>query len=87
VRERLSLLLPVWQRDRPEHLTVAFRSTVIDQTRPPDHVVVVRDGPVAPALADRIADLAATSPVPGPLAHAAVANASPPLPLSSKPLE
>ena len=64
MRERLSLLLPVWQRDRPEHLTVAFRSTVIDQTRPPDHVVVVRDGPVAPALADRIADLAATSPVP-----------------------
>ena len=64
MRERLSLLLPVWQRDRPEYLTVAFRSTVIDQTRPPDHVVVVRDGPVAPTLADRIAELAATSPVP-----------------------
>ena len=61
---RLSLLLPVWQRDRPEHLTEAFRSTVLDQTRRPDHVVIVRDGPVDAVLADRIAELAATSPVP-----------------------
>ena len=64
VYERLSLLLPVWQRDRPEHLTAAFRSTVLDQTRRPDHVVIVRDGPVAPALAQTLAELAATSPVP-----------------------
>jgi glycosyltransferase involved in cell wall biosynthesis len=64
VRERLSLLLPVWHRDRPEHLTEAFRSTVVDQTRRPDHVVVVRDGPVSPALARTVAELADTSPVP-----------------------
>ena len=64
VPERLSLLLPVWAGDRPEHLTAAFRSTVHEQTRRPDQVVIVRDGPVAPALADRIAELAATSPVP-----------------------
>ena len=63
MHERLSLLLPVWRRDRPEHLTEAFRSTVLDQTRRPDHVVIVRDGPVDAALADRIAELAATSPV------------------------
>jgi glycosyltransferase involved in cell wall biosynthesis len=64
VHERLSLLLPVWQRDRPDFLTAAFRSTVVDQTRRPDHVVIVRDGPVAPRLADCIAELADTSPVP-----------------------
>jgi glycosyltransferase involved in cell wall biosynthesis len=64
VHERLSLLLPVWQRDRPDYLATAFRSTVVDQTRRPDHVVVVRDGPVASPLATCIAELADTSPVP-----------------------
>jgi glycosyltransferase involved in cell wall biosynthesis len=64
VRERMSLLLPVWHRDRPDFLTEAFRSTVVDQTRRPDHVVVVRDGPVTPELTACIAELARTSPVP-----------------------
>ena len=64
MHERLSLLLPVWHRDRPEHLAEAFRSTVVDQTRRPDHVVVVRDGPVSPALARTLAELADVSPVP-----------------------
>jgi glycosyltransferase involved in cell wall biosynthesis len=64
MHERMSLLLPVWHRDRPDFLAAAFRSTVLDQTRRPDHVVIVRDGPVAAVLADRIAELAATSPVP-----------------------
>jgi hypothetical protein len=63
VHERLSLLLPVWERDRPDFLDAAFRSTVLDQTRRPDHVVIVRDGPVPAQLADRIADLVASSPV------------------------
>ena len=63
MHERLSLLLPVWERDRPDFLDAAFRSTVLDQTRRPDHVVIVRDGPVPAVLADRIADLVATSPV------------------------
>ncbi len=62
--ERLSLLLPVWYRDRPEFLAAAFRSTVVDQTRRPDHVVVVRDGPVTPALARALDELVDTSPVP-----------------------
>jgi glycosyltransferase involved in cell wall biosynthesis len=60
----MSLLLPVWHRDRPDFLTEAFRSTVVDQTRRPDHVVVVRDGPVTPELTACIAELARTSPVP-----------------------
>lgn len=62
--EKLSLLLPVWAGDRPDHLTAAFTSTVQAQTRRPDQVVLVCDGPVPPALADRIAELAAGSPVP-----------------------
>lgn len=62
--ERFSLLLPVWAGDRSDFLVEAFRSTVDAQTRRPDHVVIVRDGPVRPDLAATIADLAATSPVP-----------------------
>jgi hypothetical protein len=62
--ERLSLLLPVWAGDRPDHLSAAFRSTVDEQTRRPDQVVIVRDGPVGDALARRLDELAATSPVP-----------------------
>jgi len=64
VPEKLSLLLPVWAGDRPDYLTAAFTSSVQEQTRPPDQVVIVRDGPVAPALAATIDELAATSPVP-----------------------
>jgi glycosyl transferase family 2 len=62
--EQLSLLLPVWAGDDPEHLAEAFRSTVLEQTRPPDQVVIVRDGPVPHALAARLAELAGSSPVP-----------------------
>lgn len=62
--EQFSLLLPVWAGDRGDFLVEAFRSSVEAQTRRPDHVVLVRDGPVAPALAATIADLAASSPVP-----------------------
>ena len=62
--EKLSLLLPVWAGDRADFLSEAFRSTVEEQTRRPDHVVIVRDGPVAPELTARIAELVASSPVP-----------------------
>lgn len=61
---QFSLLLPVWAGDRAEYLTEAFRSSVQRQTRPPDHVVIVRDGPVPAPLAAAIAELAASSPVP-----------------------
>ena len=62
--ERLSLLLPVWAGDRPDFLADAFRSSVDAQTRRPDQVVIVRDGPVGEPLAARIAELAGSSPVP-----------------------
>jgi glycosyltransferase involved in cell wall biosynthesis len=64
VAEQLSVLLPVWAGDRPDHLAEAFRSTVHEQTRRPDEVVIVRDGPVPAALAAALAELADTSPVP-----------------------
>lgn len=62
--EKLSLLLPVWAGDQPGFLTEAFRSTVDAQTRRPDQVVIVRDGPVDAHLAACIDALAADSPVP-----------------------
>jgi glycosyltransferase involved in cell wall biosynthesis len=62
--EQFSLLMSVWRGDDPGFLADAFRSVVHDQTRPPDDVVLVQDGPVSDALATAIADLVATSPVP-----------------------
>ncbi|HUW15504.1 MAG TPA: glycosyltransferase [Actinomycetes bacterium] len=59
-----SLLLPVYHRDNPDHLRRAFVSAVQEQTRAPDEVVLVRDGPVGQQLALAIDELVATSPVP-----------------------
>jgi hypothetical protein len=62
--EQLSLLLPVWAGDRPDFLADAFHSSVDAQTRRPDQVVIVRDGPVPEPLAERLAELVKESPVP-----------------------
>jgi hypothetical protein len=62
--EQLSLLLPVWAGDRPDFLAEAFRSSVDAQTRRPDQVVIVRDGPVPEPLAEMISELVKESPVP-----------------------
>jgi glycosyltransferase involved in cell wall biosynthesis len=59
-----SLLMSTYAGDDPGFLREAFVSTVDGQTRPPAEVVLVQDGPVPAELADTIADLAATSPVP-----------------------
>jgi glycosyltransferase involved in cell wall biosynthesis len=64
VPEKLSLLLPVWAGDRPEFLAAAFDSSVTGQTRAPDQVVIVEDGPLPDPLARCVKELAATSPVP-----------------------
>jgi glycosyltransferase involved in cell wall biosynthesis len=63
-RSEFSLLLAVWAGDRPDFLAEAFGSTVLRQTRRPDHVLIVQDGPVGDDLTGMIADLARTSPVP-----------------------
>jgi glycosyltransferase involved in cell wall biosynthesis len=64
VHEPFALLVPVYRGDRPDYLRRAFRSAVGDQAVPPDQVVIVQDGPVAPDLADCLGELRATSPVP-----------------------
>jgi glycosyltransferase involved in cell wall biosynthesis len=62
--EPFALLLPVYIRDDPEYLRAAFRSAVHEQTLRPDHVLLVRDGPVTDELARCIEELRAESPVP-----------------------
>jgi hypothetical protein len=62
--EKFSLLMSVWRGDDPAFLDAAFRSAVHDQTRRPDDVVLVQDGPVPPPLETAIADLIGSSPVP-----------------------
>jgi glycosyltransferase involved in cell wall biosynthesis len=59
-----SLLLPVHASDQADFVRLAFRSAVHEQTLRPDHVVMVRDGPVPEPLADVIEELRSTSPVP-----------------------
>jgi GT2 family glycosyltransferase len=58
-----ALLLAVWGGDDPRFLRHAFISSVHEQTRRPDQVVLVQDGPVPEELAAMIAELVATSPV------------------------
>ncbi|HEY0773166.1 MAG TPA: glycosyltransferase, partial [Nocardioidaceae bacterium] len=63
-RQPFSLLLSTYGGDDPGFLRAAFVSTVQEQTRPPDEVVLVQDGPVPDALAAEISHLVTTSPVP-----------------------
>ena len=65
--EQFSLLMPLWSGDDPAFFRLAWQSTVVDQTRRPDEVLVVQDGPIGPALADTLAELIAASPVPARL--------------------
>jgi glycosyltransferase involved in cell wall biosynthesis len=64
MHEPFSLLVPVYDGDRPDYLRRAFRSAVHDQTVRPDQVIIVRDGPVRAELAGCLDELAASSPVP-----------------------
>lgn len=59
-----SLLLPVYAGDDAGQLSRAFTSAVDEQTRRPDEVVVVRDGPVPEVLQTLLDALVASSPVP-----------------------
>jgi glycosyltransferase involved in cell wall biosynthesis len=64
VHEPFSLLVSVWDGDRPDYLRRALRSTVDDQTVRPDQVVIVRDGPVRRELAECLDEFRGASPVP-----------------------
>jgi GT2 family glycosyltransferase len=63
-RQPFSLLMSTWAGDDPDQLRAAFRSSVDDQTRPPDEVVLVQDGPVPAPLAATLEELSTHSPVP-----------------------
>ena len=64
MHEPFSLLVPVYDGDRPDYLRRAFRSAVHDQNLRPDQVIIVRDGPVRAELAECLDELCARSPVP-----------------------
>src|SRR5258708_31515515 len=64
MHEPFSLLVSVYDGDRPDYLRRALRSAVDDQTVRPDQVVVVRDGPVRDELAGCLDEFARRSPVP-----------------------
>ncbi|MGH3411977.1 MAG: glycosyltransferase [Marmoricola sp.] len=63
-RQPFSLLISTWAGDDPEFLRLAFTSSVQQQTRRPDEVVLVQDGPLPDELAAVVDELARTSPVP-----------------------
>jgi glycosyltransferase involved in cell wall biosynthesis len=64
VHEPFSLLISVYDGDRPEFLRRAVHSAVDHQTVRPHQLVIVRDGPVREELARCLAELTAASPVP-----------------------
>lgn len=64
MHEPFSLLVSVYDGDRPDYLRRALRSAVDDQTIQPDQVVIVRDGPVRAELAECLDELQAESQVP-----------------------
>lgn len=59
-----SVLLPVYAGDRPEFLRRAFDSATVEQTRPPNEVVIVQDGPIGPGLQDELDAIQARTTVP-----------------------
>ncbi|WP_448003816.1 glycosyltransferase [Agromyces bauzanensis] len=62
--EPFTLLMPVYRGDDAAHFTKAFSSSVTAQTRRPDQVVLVQDGPVPPPLDDAIRTAVEGSVVP-----------------------
>jgi len=59
-----TLLVSTYAQDDPAFLREAVLSSTVAQTRPPDEVVLVQDGPVPDALAEEIKGLVATLPMP-----------------------
>jgi glycosyltransferase involved in cell wall biosynthesis len=64
MHEPFSLLLSVYDGDRPDFLSRAYRSAIDEQTVRPAEAIIVQDGPVRPELAKCLDELRAGSPVP-----------------------
>jgi glycosyltransferase involved in cell wall biosynthesis len=64
-----SLLMAVYAGDRPDFVRRAFCSSVHEQLRRPDEVVLVQDGPVSPELEATLVGLCAGAPVPVTRVH------------------
>jgi glycosyltransferase involved in cell wall biosynthesis len=59
-----SLLLPFYAGDAADHLARSLRSAVDEQERPPNEVVLVRDGPVAAEADALVSEFRARAAVP-----------------------
>lgn len=59
-----AVLMSVYGGDHADFFEAAFLSVTIDQTLPPDQVVLVVDGPLPPALNARVEAVVAASSVP-----------------------
>jgi glycosyltransferase involved in cell wall biosynthesis len=64
MHEPFTLLVSVYDGDRPDYVRRALRSAVGDQTVRPDQVVIVRDGPVRDELAACLEEVERSCPVP-----------------------
>jgi glycosyltransferase involved in cell wall biosynthesis len=62
--ESFSLLLPVYAGDRADHLRRSLQSSVAEQRRAPDEVVIVLDGPIGDDLHEVVTAFAAAADIP-----------------------
>jgi glycosyltransferase involved in cell wall biosynthesis len=62
-----SVLMTVWAKDDPNHLALSLQS-MIDQTKPSDDLVLVKDGPLTPELERVISKFQAECPSLHPVA-------------------
>ena len=63
-KQPFSVLMACYRGDVPEQLEASLRSVTTGQTRRPDEVVLVVDGPLPPDLDAALGAAAAGSPVP-----------------------
>lgn len=54
MKDNFSVLMSVYKNDNPVHFRIAVESVTINQTLPPNEVVIVVDGPVPDELASTI---------------------------------
>lgn len=52
---KFSVLMSVYIKEKPDYLAMALNS-VVDQTYPPDEIVLVKDGPITPQLERAISE-------------------------------